>query len=303
MKAMGANAIRTSHNPPAPELLDAADQLGLLVMDEAFDEWNRTKMQNGHGKYFGEWGERDLRDMIRRDRNHPSIVLWSIGNEVLEQAEPAGREVARRLTAIVREEDPTRPVTAGFNQIDNAIKHGLVNEVDVAGFNYGAPRYEQIVKKHPDWIVLGTETASTVSSRGTYHLPIEKYEKHPSLRLTGFDVIAPPWAYAPDVEFEMLDRLPNIAGEFVWAGSDYLGEPTPYYEGHAASHAGDWPARSSYFGIIDLAGFPKDRYYLYQSRWSREPMVHLLPHWNWEGHEGSRFRCSSTPTRTRWSCS
>ena len=230
MKAMGANAIRPSHNPPAPELLDVADRLGLLVMDEAFDEWKQTKVQNGYGKYFDEWGERDLRDMIRRDRNHPSIVLWSIGNEVLEQADPAGREVARRLSAIVREEDPTRPTTAGFNQIDNAIKHGLVNEVDVVGFNYGAPRYKQIVKKHPEWIVLGTETASTASSRGTYHLPIEKYEKHPSRRLSGFDVIAPSWAYAPDVEFDMLDRLPNIAGEFVWAGSDYLGEPTPYFQ-------------------------------------------------------------------------
>ena len=230
MKAMGANAIRTSHNPPAPELLDAADRLGLLVMDEAFDEWKQTKVRNGYGKYFEEWGERDLRDMIRRDRNHPSIFLWSIGNEVLEQADPVGREIARRLSAIVREEDPTRPVTACFNQIANAIKHGLVNEVDVVGFNYGAPRYEQIVEKHPDWIVLGTETASTVSSRGTYHLPIQKYQKHRSRRLTGFDVIAPPWAYAPDVEFAMLDRLPNIAGEFVWTGSDYLGEPTPYFQ-------------------------------------------------------------------------
>lgn len=286
MKSMGANAIRTSHNPPAPELLDAADRIGLLVMDEAFDEWRRTKIQNGPGTYFDEWGERDLRDMICRDRNHPSIVLWGIGNEVLEQDDAGGRELARQLREIVRQEDPTRPVTAGFNHIDNAIKHRLAFEVDVVGLNYGAPRYPQIVRKHRDWVVLGTETASTVSSRGIYHHPIEKYEKHSSRRLTGYDVIAPPWAYPPDVEFEMLDRLPNIAGEFVWAGSDYLGEPTPYFQQDAVYDEGDWPARSSYFGIVDLAGFPKDRYYLYQSRWSREPMVHLLPHWNWEGHEG-----------------
>jgi beta-galactosidase len=286
MKAMGANAIRASHNPPAPELLDAADRFGLLVVVEAFDEWKQSKVQNGYGKYFDEWSERDLRDMVRRDRNHPCIVLWSIGNEVLEQADPAGREVARRLVGIVREEDSTRPVTAGFNQIDNAINNGLVQEVDVVGLNYGAPSYKQIVRKHPDWIVLGTETASTVSSRGTYHLPVEKYEKHPSRRLTSYDLIAPPWAYPPDVEFDMLDRLPSIAGEFAWAGSDYLGEPTPYFGEHMANCEDDWPARSSYFGIVDLAGFPKDRYYLYQSHWSDEPMVHVLPHWSWDGHEG-----------------
>jgi beta-galactosidase len=286
MKAMGVNAVRTSHNPPAPELLDAADRLGLLVMDEAFDEWRKTKVENGHGTYFDEWGERDLRDMIRRDRNHPSVVLWSIGNEVLEQADADGHEIARRLAAISREEDPTRPVTAGFNQIDNAIKYGLVEQMDVAGFNYGAPRYATILDRHPHWILLGSETASCVSSRGVYHLPLEKYRKHASRQLTSYDIITPPWAYVPDVEFDALDRLPVAVGEFVWTGFDYLGEPTPYFAWDEPADDRDWPARSSYFGIVDLAGFPKDRYYLYQSRWTRGPMVHLLPHWNWAGREG-----------------
>jgi beta-galactosidase len=285
MKAMGANAIRTSHNPPSPEQLDVADELGLLVMDEAFDMWGRTKIENGHGKYFDEWGERDLRDMIRRDRNHPSVVMWSIGNEILEQDQEDGWKTARRLTAICHEEDPTRPVTAGFNKVDNAIRNGLVDEVDVAGFNYAAPRYAEILEKHPDWHVLGAETASTVSSRGVYHLPIEKYEKHPSRQITSYDIVAPPWAYAPDVEFMALDRAPKVLGEFVWTGFDYLGEPTPYYMWNEPPDPNDWPARSSYFGTVDLAGFPKDRYYLYKSRWTSEPLVHLLPHWNWEGHE------------------
>jgi beta-galactosidase len=273
LKTMGANAVRTSHNPPSPELLEVADELGLLVMDEAFDMWGRTKVKNGHGKYFDEWGERDLRDMIRRDRNHPSVVMWSIGNEILEQDQEDGWKIAR-------------PVTAGFNQVDNAIHNGLVDEVDIAGFNYGAPRYAEILEKHPDWHVLGAETASTVSSRGVYHLPVEKYQKHPSRQITSYDIIAPPWAYAPDVEFVALDRSPEVLGEFVWTGFDYLGEPTPYYMWNEAPDPNDWPARSSYFGIVDLAGFPKDRYYLYQSRWRSEPVVHVLPHWNWEGHEG-----------------
>lgn len=285
LKRMGANAIRTSHNPPAPELLDAADRLGMLVLDEAFDEWRTTKVTNGHGKYFDEWGERDLTDMIRRDRNHPSVIMWSIGNEVMDQAKPDGAKIARGLTDTCHREDPTRPVTAGFNQIDDAIKNGLTEVVDIVGFNYGARRYESLIKDHPKWIVLATETASTVSSRGVYHLPIEKYAKHPSHQLSSYDIIAPPWAYAPDVEWDALDRSPSILGEFVWTGFDYLGEPTPYFLSRSDRDA-DWPARSSYFGIVDLAGIPKDRFYLYQSRWSSTPMVHLLPHWNWEGKVG-----------------
>ncbi len=285
MKGLGVNAIRTSHNPPSPELLEFCDRLGLLVMDEAFDMWQRPKVRNGHGKYFDQWGETDLRDMIRRDRNHPSIVLWSIGNEILEQSNPEGWEIAKRLTDICHEEDRTRPVTAGFNQSTNAIRNQLAAQVDIPGFNYKPNEYAQILKDHPDWIILGSETSSVVSSRGVYHLPIEKYEKHPSLQLTSYDVIAPSWAYAPDPELDVQQRMPNVLGEFVWTGFDYLGEPTPYFLGRGANET-DWPSRSSYFGIVDLAGFPKDRYYLYKSVWTSEPMVHILPHWNWAGREG-----------------
>jgi beta-galactosidase len=289
LRSMGANAIRTSHNPPAPELLEAADRMGFLVMDEAFDMWGMVKVKNGHGRYFAEWGERDLRDMIRRDRNHPSVVMWSIGNEVLEQAKEDGGKEARRLTGICHEEDPTRPVTAGFNQVENAIKNRLADEVDIPGFNYGVRQYAKILADHPAWTIVGAETASCVSSRGVYHLPIEKYEKHPSLQITSYDVISPPWAYCPDVEFAGLEQSPDVLGEFVWTGFDYLGEPTPYFAWDEARDEKDWPARSSYFGIVDLAGFPKDRFYLYQSQWTdgaKRPMVHLLPHWNWAGREG-----------------
>jgi beta-galactosidase len=288
MKAMGANAIRTSHNPPAPELLDHCDRLGLLVMDEAFDMWRKPKVRNGYSKYWSEWGETDLRDMIRRDRNHPSVILWSIGNEILEQNDPDGWKIADRLTQICHEEDRSRPVTAAFNQPDEAIKHGLADHVDVPGFNYQAHRYEVLLKDHPDWIIVGSETNSLVSSRGVYHLPLEKYMKHPSLQLTSYDIIAPPWGYPPDVEFEAQERLPSVLGEFVWTGFDYLGEPTPYFWVRYGTKLDepDWPARSSYFGIVDLAGFPKDRYFLYQSVWTKAPMVHVLPHWNWAGQEG-----------------
>jgi beta-galactosidase len=287
LKAMGANAIRTSHNPPAPELLEQCDRLGFLVMDEAFDMWRKPKVKNGHGKYFDQWAETDLRDMIRRDRNHPSIVLWSIGNEVSEQSDPEGWKIAERLTQICHEEDRTRPTTAAFNQADNAIRNGLAAKVDIPGFNYQPLHYERFLKEHPDWIIVGAETNSAVSSRGIYHLPIEKYEKHPSHQLSSYDIITAPWAYVPDVEFDVQEKLPQVLGQFVWTGFDYIGEPTPFFwHGHGPKFdEPDWPARSSYFGIIDLAGFPKDRYFLYQSVWTKDPMVHLLPHWNWAGRE------------------
>jgi beta-galactosidase len=212
--------------------------------------------------------------------------MWSIGNEVLEQGSPEGAVIAKKLTAICHEEDPTRPVTAGYNQHWNAIKNGLADAVDIVGLNYKPTDYAKILKDHPNWMLLGAETASTVSSRGVYHLPIEKYQKHPSLQLTSYDVLAPAWAYIPDVEFQMQeDTRPRVLGQFVWTGFDYLGEPTPYFAGRGANET-DWPARSSYFGIVDLAGFPKDRFYLYQSVWTKAPMVHVLPHWNWEGREG-----------------
>jgi beta-galactosidase len=288
LKAMGVNAIRTSHNPPAPELLELTDRMGLIVMDEAFDMWAIPKVRNGLSKYWNEWSEADLREFIRRDRNHPSVVLWSIGNEVQEQGRPDGAKVAQRLTDICHQEDPTRPTTAGFNNADAAIRNKLTEAVDIPAFNYKAAQYGTYLKEHPNWkAVFGSETSSAVSSRGVYHLPIEKYEKHPSREITSYDVIAPSWAYIPDVEFDAQEKNPEMIGEFVWTGFDYLGEPTPYFNGlRSADMETDWPARSSYFGIVDLAGFPKDRYYLYQSVWTKKPMVHILPHWNWAGMEG-----------------
>jgi beta-galactosidase len=288
MKAAGVNAVRTSHNPPAPELLEYADRMGLLVLDEAFDMWRIPKVPNGYSKYFDEWSERDLRDMVRRDRNHPSVIMWSIGNEIPEQKSPDGWQEARRLTKLFHEEDPTRPTTSAFNNWDDAIRNKLADEVDVPGFNYKPTFYQRIHKEHPKWIIYGSETASCVSSRGTYHLPLEKYEKHPSLQISSYDIIAPRWAYCPDAEFEAQEALPALLGEFVWTGFDYLGEPTPYF-GEKVDVSHDWPSRSSYFGMVDLAGFPKDRYYLYQSVWSRKPMVHVLPHWNWEGRESQEI--------------
>jgi beta-galactosidase len=288
MKAAGVNAIRTSHNPPSPELLALCDRMGLLVMDEAFDMWRIAKVPNGYSKYFDQWSEQDLRDMARRDRNHPSIILWSIGNEIPEQRDPNGWKQAKRLVRFFHEEDPTRPTTSAFNEWKAAIRNRMADQVDVPGFNYEPMQYEKIMKDHPQWVIFGSETASCVSSRGTYHLPLVKYEKHPSLEITSYDIIAPPWAYCPDVEFQYQDALPEVMGEFVWTGFDYLGEPTPYFADDADA-ANDWPARSSYFGMVDLAGFPKDRYYLYQSVWTEPAMVHLLPHWNWEGREGQNI--------------
>jgi len=285
LKAGGVNAIRTSHNPPSPELLEFCDRLGLVVMDEAFDMWRIPKVPNGLSKFYDEWSERDVRDFVHRDRNHPSIILWSIGNEIPEQREPDGWKEARRLTGFFHEEDSTRPTTSAFNDWTEAIKNKMADEVDIPGFNYKPTHYAEIMKDHPKWTIYGSETASCVSSRGVYHLPIEKYEKHPSLQISSYDIIAPPWAYCPDPEFDAQDRLPGVLGEFVWTGFDYLGEPTPYFNDRASQET-DWPARSSYFGMVDLAGFPKDRYYLYQSQWTTKPMVHLLPHWNWAGREG-----------------
>jgi beta-galactosidase len=290
MKAAGVNAIRTSHNPPSPELLEMADRLGFVVMDEAFDMWRIPKVPNGYSKYYDEWSERDVRDMVRRDRNHPSIILWSIGNEIPEQESPDGWKEAKRLVTFFHVEDPTRPTTSAFNEWDKAIENHLADQVDIPGFNYQPMRYEQIATEHPGWIIFGSETESCVSSRGVYHLPIEKYQKHPSHQLSSYDIIAPPWAYCPDVEFTYQDRLPKVLGEFVWTGFDYLGEPTPYFmSDNPKENKGDWPARSSYFGMVDLAGFPKDRYYLYQSQWTAKPMVHILPHWNWAGREGQNI--------------
>jgi beta-galactosidase len=280
LQEMGCNAIRTSHNPPAPELLDLSDAMGFLVIDEAFDEWKIGKVDNGYHLLFDEWAEKDLRAMIKRDRNHPCVIMWSIGNEVREQRSETGAEAAKFLTEIAHDEDPTRPVTAGFNHSDPAIKHGLAAVVDIPGWNYKPFKYAQYHADHPEWAMYGSETESCVSTRGEYYFPVEEERDNwrETLQVSSYDLAAAPWGYPPDYELKAQEECPFIMGEFVWTGFDYLGEPTPYKQ--------EWPSRSSYFGIIDLCGFPKDRYYLYQSQWSEKKVLHLLPHWNWEGREG-----------------
>lgn len=292
MKSMGVNSVRTSHNPPSPEFLDLCDELGILVMDEAFDVWNIPKVPNGYNKFFAEWAEIDLKDMVRRDRNHPSVIMWSIGNEILEQGDPVeGPRIAEMLHNYVKEVDTTRPTTAGFNHWPGPYKSGMAAKVDLAGMNYKPLAYGAPVNEYlPNEPVVGSETSSCTSSRGVYHLPIEKYKTHPSKQVSSYDLIGPPWAYPPDIEFDALEKNPEILGEYIWTGFDYLGEPTPYGGKDNSTNGywnADWPCRSSYFGAVDLCGFPKDRFYLYQSQWTEEPMVHVLPHWNWEnsGHD------------------
>jgi beta-galactosidase len=286
LQDMGCNAIRTSHNPPDPGYLDLCDEMGMLVLDEAFDEWRVGKVENGYHVHFDRWSERDLRDFVRRDRNHPSVVMWSIGNEIGDQTLGAGRLTARRLVGICHEEDPTRPVTAGLNAPQDATVNKVVDELDVFGVNYQPAHYERFRESYPDKPLFGSETASCVSTRGFYDFPERPMEKtyihRDSLQVASFDLETPPWAKVPDVEFDGVDRCPYVMGEFVWTGFDYLGEPTPYNA--------EWPARSSYFGIVDLCGIPKDRYYLYQARWSGKRVLHLVPHWTWPGREGQKTR-------------
>lgn len=293
MKNMGVNAIRTSHNPPSRELLELCDELGLLVQDEAFDVWKIAKVENGYNKFFDEWAERDIKDMIRRDRNHPSIVMWSIGNEILEQRDKKhGWEVAKMLNDYCKEMDQTRPTSAGFNHYSTPYDNNMAQQVDIAGMNYKPTKYSEIRENYPQLAIYGSETSSCTSSRGVYHLPIEKYKTHESKQVTSYDLVGPPWAYPPDIEFHFQEQNPHSMGEFIWTGFDYLGEPTPYGGKDNSTNGywnADWPSRSSYFGAVDLCGFPKDRFYLYQSQWSSKPMIHLLPHWNWKGMEGQNI--------------
>ena len=307
LREMGVNAIRTSHNPPAPELLDLADRMGFLIVAEAFDAWRANKKPNDYGALFDAWHEKDLRAMVRRDRNHPSVIAWSIGNEISEQGQPEGWKVAARLSEIVRGEDRSRPTTAAFNHIASGY-NGFQTAVDVLGFNYKPGEYPKFHASAPHIPVLGSETASTVSSRGEYFFPVsdDKAKGLANFQVSSYDLSAPRWASAPELEFAGLDDNPFVAGEFVWTGFDYLGEPTPYnadtsnllnftdpaQQARAARELNELkqikvPSRSSYFGIVDLAGFKKDRFYLYQARWRPElPMAHLLPHWSWPERVG-----------------
>lgn len=282
LKDMGCNAIRTSHNMPAPELVEACDEMGMMLMPESFDEWKSAKMANGYHKIFDEWVEKDLVNLIRHYRNNPSVVMWCIGNEVPDQWNGNnGPKLSRMLQDICHREDPTRPVTQGMDAPDAVVNNNMAATMDIAGFNYRPHKYPENYKKLPQQIVLGSETASTVSSRGVYKFPVtrqamKKYDDHQS---SSYDVEHCGWSNLPEDDWIWHDDKPWAIGEFVWTGFDYLGEPTPYYT--------DWPSHSSLFGIIDLAGLPKDRYYLYRSHWNKdEETLHILPHWTWPGREG-----------------
>lgn len=303
MQEMGCNAIRTSHNPPAPELLDLADKMGLLVMDEAFDAWAHGKRAWDYNKLYNEWHEKDLQAMVRRDWNHPSVIIWSIGNEVMEQRDV---EMTRHLAGIVRELDDTRPVTAGYNNPNGGRDSNAARELDLMGVNYffGQQARWDEDERYKDMPTVGTETSSCVSTRGVYFMG-DTLRKN--FQISSYDLDSPGWGCSPDRQFATNARFPHLLGEFVWTGFDYLGEPTPYNSDNTnllnfrtdPSKQEELkkkleelariqpPSRSSYFGIVDLAGFPKDRYYLYQSHWRPElPMAHILPHWNWPDRIG-----------------
>lgn len=281
LKDMGCNAIRTSHNMPAPELVQACDEMGVMLMAESFDEWNKPKCANGYNLLFDEWAERDLVNLVRHYRNNPSVVFWCIGNEVPNQSDKEGYLIAKRLQDICHREDPTRPVTQGMDNPDAVVANGFAAVMDVAGFNYRPHLYVRNYLVLPQKLILGSETASTVSSRGVYKFPVERkamavYDDHQS---SGYDVEHCNWSNLPEDDFMQHEDLPYCIGEFVWTGFDYLGEPTPYYT--------NWPSHSSLFGIIDLASIPKDRYYLYRSHWNKEEKtLHILPHWTWPDRKG-----------------
>jgi beta-galactosidase len=307
LKELGCNAVRTSHNPPAPELLDLCDRMGFLVMNEAFDAWRMAKRPNDYHVLFDDWHEKDLRAFIRRDRNHPSVILWSLGNEVYEQRDGTNAPLAVRLARIAHEEDPTRPVNMALHVVA-ASTNGFQDAVDVFGYNYTPFGYAAFRTHNPTIPLLGSETSSCVSSRGEYFFPVSdnRREGRVNFQATSYDYAAPSWAMAPDIEFKAQDENPFVAGEFVWTGFDYLGEPTPYdtdttnrlkFTDASLQTQADRdlaelgkirvPSRSSYFGIFDLCGFRKDRFYLYQARWRPDfPMAHILPHWNWPERAG-----------------
>jgi len=281
LKDMGCNAVRTSHNMPAPELVRACDEMGLMVMAETFDEWQARKCKNGYNLYFDEWAEKDLMNLLLQFRNNASVVMWCIGNEVPDQTMPGGVYLARMLQDICHREDPTRPVTCGLDRGPAVINNNFAATLDVVGFNYRLHVFDEAYQKLPQQILLGSETASTVSSRGVYKFPAERKAnaKYDDNQSSGYDLEHCSWSNLPEDDFIRHEDSPYCIGEFVWTGFDYLGEPTPYYA--------NWPSHSSLFGIIDLAGIPKDRYYLYRSHWNKnDETLHILPHWTWPGREG-----------------
>ena len=289
LKDMGCDAIRTSHNMPAEELIELCDEMGFMVMCENFDEWDIAKCENGYHRFFNEdsgngtiWAERDMINMLHHFRNNASVVMWSIGNEVPSQWKPEGIAVAAWLQNICHTEDPTRPVTCGMDQYNAVVINGFAEQLDVVGFNYKVDRYIPAYELLPQRIILGSETASTVSSRGVYHFPVKVghdilNDDHQS---SSYDTEHCWWSNIPDNDFAADEDYDWCIGQFVWTGFDYLGEPSPY-------DTDAWPNHSSVFGIVDLASIPKDRYYLYRSQWNKDDeTLHVLPHWNWEGREG-----------------
>jgi beta-galactosidase len=282
LKEMGCNAVRTSHNMPAPELVRLCDEMGFMMIVENFDEWDIVKCKNGYHRFYNEWAEKDMINMLHNFRNNPSVFMWSVGNEVPSQCSPEGYKVAKFLQDICHREDPTRPVTCGMDQVTCVLNNGFAAMIDIPGLNYRTHRYKETFEKLPQNMVLGSETASTVSSRGSYKFPVERkadalYDDHQS---SSYDLEHCSWSNIPDEDFALADDYDWTLGQFVWTGFDYLGEPSPY-------DTDAWPNHSSMFGIIDLASIPKDRYYLYKSIWNKnENTLHILPHWNWEGREG-----------------
>ena len=305
LKEMGCDAIRTAHNMPSQMQMDICDSLGMMVMAESFDMWQYPKCKNGYARFFDEWAEKDITNLVKANRNHPSIVMWSIGNEIPEQNSEIGRQISIRLQGLCHALDPTRPVTQGMDRAEQALKSGMAQAMDVPGFNYRVHKYQTNIEQLPQGFLLGSETASTVSSRGIYKFPVEVTDnsryaswapgydpnaiKTADGQCSSYDVEYCSWSNLPDDDWVWQDDYPWVIGEFVWTGFDYLGEPTPYDE--------YWPSRSSYFDICDLAGLPKDRYYLYRSKWRSaegrsqgenkdEHTIHLLPHWTWPGRKG-----------------
>jgi beta-galactosidase len=289
LQGMGCNAIRTSHNPPAPDLLDLCDEMGFLVMDEAFDMWEKPKTRYDYHLDWKQWHRQDLTDQVLRDRNHPSVIIWSIGNEIPEQwagahgQDSSGRLIARELSSLIRDLDTTRPITSACDHPDpsnNIIRSGAL---DLIGYNYHQQLYSSFLQTYPGKKFIGTETVSALETRGSYDMPSDSIrrwpirwdipfkEGNPDLSCSAYDNISAPWGSTHEETWKIIKKYPFLSGQFIWTGFDYLGEPTPY----------PWPARSSYFGLIDLAGFPKDLYYMYQSEWTDKPVLHVFPSWNW----------------------
>ena len=301
LKEMGCDAIRTSHNMPSQMQMDLCDSLGMMVMAESFDMWIHPKCKNGYSRFFKEWWQRDITHLVIANRNHPAIVMWSIGNEIWEQWMDHGPQIARQLQGLCHVLDPSRPVTQGMDNPDGSLNSGFAQTMEVPGFNYRVHKYAENLQRLPHGFLLGSETCSTVSSRGIYKFPavpndnahmFSYHESYSPQRIanesdgqcSSYDLEYCPWSNLPDDDWAAQDDMPQVIGEFVWTGYDYLGEPSPYDE--------YWPARSSYFGICDLAGLPKDRYWLYRSHWNKQQhTIHLLPHWSW----GKQRRGEVTP--------